>query len=135
MSRTYSALSQLPTFHERFEYLKLKGSVGKKTFGYDRYINQIFYKSDQWLRTRDYVIVRDAGCDLGIPGMEIDGKIIVHHIRTVTLKDLEQNASWLYDPEFLICCSHKTHNAIHYGDASKLENPFEVRHPGDTKLW
>lgn len=134
-NRTYTELSQLQTFYERFEYLKLEGSVGAKTFGYDRYINQIFYKSEQWLRTRNLVIVRDAGCNLGVPGMEIEGKIIVHHIRVVTLKDLEHNAAWLYDPEFLICCSHKTHNAIHYGDPSKLEKPLINRRPGDTKLW
>ena len=134
MIRTYSELIKLDTFAERFEYLKLTGIVGKETFGYDRYLNQLLYHSDDWHRTRNFVIIRDNGCDLGIPGMEIKGRIIVHHMNPITEQDILQHSDLLLDPEFLICTGMNTHNAVHYGDDSIL-NAWRPREAGDTKLW
>ena len=134
--RTYSELITLPTFEERYQYLRLCGSVGKETFGFDRYINQKFYHtSREWLSIRDYVIDRDNGCDLGVEGHEIYGKIIIHHMNPITVEDIVQASDILLNPEFLICTIHNTHNAIHYGDESKLLiRPIE-RTPYDTCPW
>ena len=134
--RTYSELITLPTYIERFNYLKLDGRVGTETFGFDRYLNQQFYHKDsKWKQTRDLVIIRDNGCDLGIEGYEIHGKIIIHHMNPITMDDIIQRRDWIYDPEFLICTVHNTHNAIHYGDEHLLiKTPME-RKPYDTCPW
>ena len=133
--KTYSELSKLKTFDERFEYLKLKGIVGRDTFGFDRYINQQFYKSYEWKRARDKVIIRDNGCDLGIPGREIPDRILIHHINPIDLEDFDVNTDFLLNPEYLICVSHQTHNAIHYGDIDLLPRDPIVRKPNDTSPW
>ena len=135
MIRRYSELILLPTFEERFEYLKLSGEVCKETFGFDRYLNQVFYKSAKWKSVRDFVIVRDNGCDLGIEGREIYGKIIIHHMNPITIKDIEQESAFLLDPEFLISTVHETHNAIHYGDENLLIRAPIERKPNDTCPW
>jgi hypothetical protein len=137
MKRFYSVLSQMSTFEERFEYLKLEGSVGEATFGYDRYLNQEFYRSLLWRRARNHAIARDGGCDLGIPGYEIHTKIYVHHMNPMKPVDLMDDFNpEVIDPEFLICVTHSTHNAIHYGDSNLLQRrELVVRRPGDTKLW
>lgn len=134
--RTYSELSQLPTFEERFNYLKIFGTVGEDTFGFDRYLNQQFYKSKEWKNVRDYVIVRDNGCDLGIPGREITGKIYIHHINPLTAEDVIESSDNLLNPEYLVCVSFDTHNAIHYGDISlaKRKDPI-IRTKNDTCPW
>ena len=133
--RTYSDLSKLTTFEDRYNYLRLNGFVGQETFGFDRYLNQVFYKSAKWRSVRDFVIVRDNGCDLGIEGREIYGKIIIHHMNPITIKDIEQESAFLLDPEFLISTVHETHNAIHYGDENLLiRSPIE-RKPNDTCPW
>lgn len=134
--RSYRELSRLKTFEERYRYLQLKGSVGRETFGFDRYLNQVFYqRNPKWKSARDAVIIRDNGCDLGIEGREIYGKIIVHHMNVVTLEDLERDSDILYDPEYLISTMHTTHNAIHYGDEHLLMlDPIE-RKPNDTCPW
>lgn len=134
--RRYSELIKLPTFEERFEYLKLDGRVGKMTYGSDRIFNQAFYHSKEWRDFRNKVIARDNGCDLGIEDREIFDKLIVHHINPMTIKDLEEGGEDLFDMENFICCSHNTHEAIHYGDSSLLiKTKFVERRPGDTKLW
>ena len=133
--RTYSELSKLKTFKERFTYLRLNGFVGKETFGFDRYLNQVFYKSAKWKSIRDFVIVRDNGCDLGIEGREIYGKIIIHHMNPITIQDIEHESDFLLDPEFLISTVHETHNAIHYGDENLLILAPIERKPNDTCPW
>lgn len=133
--KTYSELSRLSSFEERYEYLRLQGSVGKETFGFDRYLNQILYRSQKWKRSRDKVIIRDSGCDLGVPGREIYGRIIIHHMNVVTMEDLEREAEWIFDPEFLISTTHNTHNAIHYGDKNLLVSAPIVRNKYDTCPW
>jgi hypothetical protein len=133
--RSYSDLRRLTTFEDRFDYLNLQGTVGERTFGFDRWINQMFYASSTWLLARDQVILRDRGCDLGIPGLEIHVGLLVHHMNPLTIKDIEHGEHWIIDPEYLITCSHRTHNAIHYGDRSLLRGPFVERRPGDTDLW
>ena len=134
--RTYSELKKLKTFEERFKYLKLSGEVGKDTFGFDRYLNQKFYASPEWKRVRDKVIIRDSGCDLGINGNEIYGKIYIHHMNPLTRKDIEFSTENLLNPEYLICVSHATHNAIHYGDDSILtSNAIVERSENDTIPW
>lgn len=134
--RRYSELIKLPTFEERFEYLKLDGRVGKMTYGSDRIFNQAFYHSKEWRDFRNKVIARDNGCDLGIEDREIFDKLIVHHINPMTIRDLEEGGEELFDMENFICCSHNTHEAIHYGDSSLLvKTEFVERRPGDTKLW
>lgn len=133
--RTYSELVQLPTLIERFDYLKLSGIVGKETFGWDRYLNQRFYKSKEWRRIRDFVIIRDNGCDLGVNGYEIYGKIYIHHMNPIEVSDIVDVSEYLLNPEFLICVSDNTHNAIHYGDASLLPIDPITRQPNDTRLW
>lgn len=136
MMRSYNELKSLKTFDERFEYLKLSGVIGESTFGYDRYLNQILYRSKKWKKVRDEIIIRDDGCDLGIDGFTIFGKIIVHHMNPVSLDDLESENEDIFNPNFLICTSFQTHNAIHYGDESFLEqNKITERSPGDTILW
>lgn len=132
--RTYSELSKLRTFAERFEYLKLTGTVGKETFGYDRWLNQALYKSDLWHKARNEAIIRDCGCDLGVAGLEIKGRLIVHHMNPITKMDVLEHSESLIDPEFLICTTIDTHNAIHYGNDAVL-NKWEERTPGDTCLW
>lgn len=134
-TKLYSELSRLRTFEERFEYLRLFGVVGRSTFGFDRYINQQFYRSREWKASRDFVIVRDDGCDLGIFGYEINGELLVHHINPVAVDDIIHGESWIFDPEYLITTTQTTHNAIHYGDASLLPRVVSARQRGDTKLW
>lgn len=133
--RTYSELILLPTFEERFEYLRLDGRVGEDTFGFDRHLNQLFYRSYEWKKIRDYVIIRDNACDLGVEGYDIYGKVLIHHMNPITTKDIEQRTGLLLDPEYLICTVHNTHNAIHYGDENLLiKTPIE-RRPNDTCPW
>lgn len=135
-NRNYQELSQLSTFEERFRYLKLNGSVGNDTFGFDRYINQQFYKSKEWKDIRDKVIIRDGACDLGIEGHEIYDKIYIHHMNPLTLQDIEECTDNLMNPDNLICVSLETHNAIHYGDESIL-NKYKIieRKPNDECPW
>lgn len=136
MNRSYSELMQLETFEERFEYLKLDGSVGEETFGYDRYINQLLYKSDKWRKeTRPKIIIRDDGCDLGVEGRDIGKYVIVHHINPVNEEDILRDHPKVHDPENLICCSRLTHNAIHYSDESILMKDPVTRRKGDTCPW
>ena len=133
--RTYSELIKLPTYEERYRYLRLKGAVGKDTFGFDRYLNQKFYRSAEWKRIRDRVIIRDNGCDLGMEDRTIYGKIYIHHMNPITDKDVINATELLLNPEYLICVTHQTHNAIHYGDESLLTlNPI-IRTPNDTCPW
>ena len=133
--RRYSELRALQTFQERFEYLKLTGQVGMDTFGFDRYLNQIFYKSHEWKRVRDEVIIRDNGCDLGVPGCDIFGKIYIHHMNPILQEDILDRNPDLMNPEFLICTSHKTHNAIHYGTEDILVVEPVIRSKNDTCPW
>lgn len=133
--KTYSELVRLPTFEERFEYLKLKGSVGKDTFGHDRYLNQVFYTSQEWRRLRDEIIIRDNGCDLGIKGREIGGKIYIHHLNPIGVNDILTHSEYLVNPEYLICVSFETHNAIHYGDINLLPRDPIERKRNDTCPW
>lgn len=135
MIKSYRELIRLPTFEERFIYLKMGGSVGRETFGFDRYLNQSFYNSREWKRTRRDIIVRDESCDLGIFDRELFGKIIIHHINPITIEDLEDGEWCVFDPNNLICTSLNTHNAIHYGDESLLSVLPKERRRGDTKLW
>ena len=133
--RTYSELMQLPTFEERFRYLKLNGAVGQDTFGFERYLNQTFYQSKEWKRVRDYVIIRDNGCDLGMDDHEIYDRIYIHHMNPIMTKDILNESEFLLNPEYLICTTQRTHNAIHYGDESLLyQGPIE-RTPNDTCPW
>ena len=133
--KTYSELYKLTNFEERYNYLRLNGFVGKETFGFDRYINQVFYKSSKWRSIRDFVIVRDNGCDLGIEGQEIHGRIIIHHMNPITIQDITQQTEFLLDPEFLISTFHETHNAIHYGDTNLLIKEPVERKRNDTCPW
>ena len=133
--RSYSELRRFTTFEERFEYLNLQGFVGEQTFGFDRWMNQQFYRSREWKLARDETIVRDQGRDLGIPGYEIYYGIMVHHMNPLSELDLVAGEECIVDPEFLITTTHRTHNAIHYGDASLLPRVPVKREPGDTKLW
>ena len=135
MIRTYSELITLPTFEERYEYLKIGGTVGEETFGFDRYLNQSFYKTKEWLRIRDHVIVRDQGCDLAMIDREIRGKILIHHMNTITKEDIVGRSKYLLDPEYLICTVKNTHDAIHYGDESLLIKAPIERQKNDTCPW
>ena len=135
MIKTYSELITLPTFEERYRYLRLEGTVGADTFGFDRIFNQRFYTSSEWRRIRDEVITRDNGCDLGIPGHEIFGKIIIHHINPISLDDLDRHSDFLLNPEYLITTMHATHNAIHYGDEGLLIRAPVERRKNDTCPW
>lgn len=135
--RTYSELSKLNTFKDRFEYLKLRGVIGEETFGHDRYLNQLLYKDYTWRRVRDEVIARDFGCDLGVIGHEYaEGEVvIVHHMNPITIDDVIARKPYVFDPEYLVSCRHKTHNAIHYSDSSILViEPIE-RKKNDTCPW
>lgn len=133
--KTYSELITLPTFEDRFEYLQLKGIVGQETFGFDRYLNQILYNSKEWKHLRNKIIVRDNGCDLALEGFEIHGRILIHHINPITIDDVIKRREMVFDPENLICVTHNTHNAIHYGDKSLLiTGPIE-RRANDTCPW
>lgn len=125
----------MPTFEERYAYLKLDGKVGKETFGFDRYINQIFYKSAEWKRVRNIVIVRDYGCDLGITDRPIDRGIIIHHMNPISLSDIQFKTDFLLNPDYLITTTHITHNAIHYGDESLITKMPVDRKPNDTCPW
>jgi hypothetical protein len=135
MIRSYDELSELTTFEERYRYLSLRGVVGASTFGFDRWVNQQFYQSSEWRRIRDYVITRDEGCDLGILGHEIHDRLYIHHMNPMSLQDITEGDPRILDLNNLITCTHQTHNAIHYGDESKLAKPLVERRPGDTKLW
>lgn len=133
--RRYSELIQIPTFEERFEYLRLDGQVGADTFGSDRYLNQIFYKSPEWKKIRDEIIIRDQCCDLAMPGYDIHGPVLIHHLNPITKEDILSRTDLLLNPEYLVCTIQSTHNAIHYGDANLLiTNPIE-RKPNDTCPW
>lgn len=136
MKKTYSELILLPTFEERYKYLKLDGHVGEDTFGFDRYLNQAFYRSTEWKRIRREIIVRDNGCDLAHPDREIVGPIYIHHINPISMKDLTDQTDYLRDPENLVCVSYNTHQAIHYG-STELLTPTELveRRPNDTCPW
>lgn len=133
--KTYSELILLPTFEERFKYLKLNGRVGDDTFGFDRYINQKFYRSAEWKRIRDYIIIRDNGCDLAVDGYEIHGRILIHHINPITISDIKFSTEYLMNPDYLICVTHSTHNAIHYGDEKQIITGPIVRTKNDTCPW
>lgn len=133
--KRYSELKQLKTFEERFEYLRLNGRVGQDTFGFDRVFNQMFYRSTEWKRLRDYVIARDNGCDLGIEGREIYTRPIIHHMNPITLDDIRENTEFLMNPEYLITTIHSTHNAIHYGDQNLLTKDPITRTKNDTCPW
>ena len=135
MIRTYSELRRLTDFEDRYKYLALRGSVGRSTFGFDRYINQQFYTSTQWRQIRHHVIARDLGCDLGVEGYEIHDRIYIHHMNPMTVNDIAHGEDSILDPEFLISTTHRTHNAIHYGDERLLPRPLTERRSGDTKLW
>lgn len=136
MLRTYTELSKLKTFEERFEYLRLNGRVGKETFGFDRIFNQVFYKSDEWLVVRDFVIIRDNGCDLGVEGYDINGqRILIHHMNPISLEDIEKRTEILMNPEYLITTIHNTHQAIHYGDENLLIKLPRERTKNDTCPW
>lgn len=134
--RTYSELITLPTFIERYRYLRIGGKIGEETFGFDRYLNQEFYKKDrEWLAVRDEVIIRDFGRDLGIEGREIPNRIIVHHMNPITIEDILTRSEFLLDPEYLICTVKNTHDAIHYGDESLLITDPIIRTKHDTSPW
>ena len=134
-TRTYKELSRLKTLDERFEYLKLVGQVGVDTFGFDRYLNQTFYRSDIWQKVRNEVIIRDNGCELGVSGYEIQGRILIHHMNAITEEDIIERNPDIFDPEYLICCSHRIHNAIHFGDKDLLPKDYIERRRGDTCPW
>lgn len=133
--KTYSELVTIPTFEERFEYLQLKGSVGKDTFGYDRYLNQILYNSPEWKKLRNQIIIRDNGCDLACEGYDISGRILIHHLNPIMVDDVTSRNRKVFDPDNLVCVTHSTHNAIHYGDASLLVTGPVVRTKNDTCPW
>ena len=135
MIRTYSELMLCNTFEEKFNYLKLNGNVGKETFGFDRYLNQRFYRSYEWKNARKIVIARDNGNDLGDIDRPISGRILVHHMNPISANDLDSGLDFIIDPGYLISVSHNTHNAIHYGDSELLPKQYIPRSPGDTKLW
>lgn len=135
MNKTYEELVKLKTFKERFRYLKLSGRIGEETFGFNRYLNQVFYRSKEWKQFRNKIIIRDNGCDLGIDGMEIHSKILIHHINPITKKDILERSELLMDENNVICVSHITHEAIHYGDESLLQDEYIPRRPNDTIPW
>jgi hypothetical protein len=135
MIRTYTELAQLESFEDRFDYLSIKGVVGEKTFGFERHLNQRFYSSREWRLIRDEVLTRDLGCDMGVEGYDISQRPIIHHMNPMIPKDLIHGNEDVLDPEFLITVTHRTHNAIHYGDKSLLALPIVERRPGDTRLW
>lgn len=133
--RTYTELITFPTFEERFNYLKLDGKIGEETFGFDRYLNQVLYRSSEWKTLRRDMILRDNGCDLGLNGHEIFGRVYIHHMNPITLKQIERRDPDILNPEFLICVSQRTHNAIHYGDENLLPKDPVIRRPNDMCPW
>jgi len=133
--RSHAELIKFLYFEERFEYLKLDGEVGRSTFGFDRYINQKFYRSYEWRRVRQWVILRDNGCDLGVPGYEINGGLLIHHMNPMVADNIIHGEEWILDPEYLITTTQNTHNAIHFGDARLLPSVVIERTPNDQKLW
>lgn len=133
--KTYSELITIPTFEERFEYLQLKGSVGKDTFGYDRHLNQVLYRSPEWKRLRNQIIIRDGGCDLACEGYDINSKVLIHHLNPITVDDVLARSRKVFDPNNLVCVSHNTHNAIHYGDMDLLVTGPIIRTKNDTCPW
>lgn len=133
--KTYSELIKFKTFQERYQYLKLNGVVCEDTFGHDRYLNQKFYKTPEWLRLRDFIIIRDNGCDLAFKDFEIMSNIYIHHLNPININDIKLKTDYLLNPEFLICTSFTTHNAIHYGDNDLLFTPLIERSKNDTRLW
>lgn len=133
--RTYSELITFKTFEERFEYLKLGGKVGNETFGFDRYLNQTFYKSKEWRQLRYQIIARDCGRDLAMDGYEMAGRIYIHHMNPITVEDIINVSEYLLNPDFLVCVSFETHNAIHYGNEDNLIPRFIERKPNDTCPW
>lgn len=133
--KTYSELITIPTFEERFEYLQLKGSVGKDTFGYDRHLNQVLYRSPEWKRLRNQIIIRDCGCDLACEGYDIYDKVLIHHLNPITVEDVLARSRKVFDPDNLVCVSHNTHNAIHYGDVDLLVTGPIIRTKNDTCPW
>lgn len=135
MIRSYSELRGLRTFEDRFDYLKMNGEVGRATFGFDRWINQRFYTSYLWKKARNDVILRDNGCDLGIPGYEIGGSALIHHMNPMSSEDIIHGEEWIFDPNFLITTTSNTHNAIHFGTDKLLPKVVIERAQGDTKLW
>ena len=135
MLRSYRELSRLRTFDERFRYLLLAGSVGAETFGFDRYVNQRFYRSEEWKHVRNIVIARDNGCDLGIEGRDINGRVYVHHMNPMNLEQINDHMDLILDPEYLVCVTFATHNAIHYGDESYITLAPVERQPNDMCPW
>lgn len=133
--KTYSELMKLKTFEERYEYLKIGGKVGEETFGFDRYVNQLLYKKPEWIAARNKVIVRDMGCDLGMEGYDIVGKVLVHHMNPITVEDILYRLDYVLDPEYLICTSLMTHNAIHYGSDELLPKAPVERSKNDMCPW
>jgi len=133
--RRYSELKRLKTFEERYEYLRIGGLIGESTFGFERYLNQQLYTSQRWRLLRNEIIIRDNGCDLGIEGRDIHDKIIIHHMNPLTREQMRTPDDSMFDPEYLICVSYNTHNAIHYGDASLLRGDYIPRRPNDTCPW
>lgn len=133
--KTYSELITIPTFEERFEYLQLKGSVGKDTFGYDRHLNQVLYRSPEWKRLRNQIIIRDCGRDLACEGYDIHSKVLIHHLNPITVEDVLARSRKVFDPDNLVCVSHNTHNAIHYGDVDLLVTGPIIRTKNDTCPW
>lgn len=135
MIRTYTEMMSFDSFYDRFNYLNLSGQVGKDTFGYDRYLNQAFYKSAEWQRLRNEIILRDEGCDLAHPDYQIVGRVYIHHLNPVTKKDVLDRSDLLLNPEYLVCVSYDTHQAIHYGDENLLQPDLIIRRPDDTCPW
>lgn len=133
--RTYSELIKLKTFRERYEYLKLNGSVGEETFGIDRYLNQKFYRSDEWRNIRNKIIIRDNGCDLADPERPLDGRVYIHHMNPITVVDVIHHSDFLVNPDYLVCCSYDTHQAIHFGNEDNLFFELVERKPYDTCPW
>lgn len=133
--RCYTELIEIPDYLDRFRYLQLSSQIGVSVFGFDRYLNQTFYRSAEWRRLRDHVIARDWGCDLGMRDYPIFDSVSVHHMNPMSVEDVVHREDWILDPEYLITTSHRTHNAIHFGDENLLRTPMVVRRPGDTKLW
>ena len=133
--RTYKELVSIDNYLDRYKYLKLGGAVGQETFGFERYLNQKFYRTDEWRKVRDYVIVRDNGCDMAFNGREIHSRILIHHLNPVMPNDILERQSWILDPEFLVCVCKQTHDAIHYGDESLLLLDPVIRTKNDTCPW
>lgn len=135
MIRSYTQLSQLKTFEERFNYVRVSASIGVATFGFDRWLNQAFYTSREWRHVRQDVIARDRGCDLGIEDFPLWDRIAIHHLNPISVRELNEGDPAILDPEYLISVAHDTHNAIHFGKEAPVKNRIVTRHPGDTKLW